>query len=114
MIANYLSMPVKPGSMGKPLPGIEAAIAEVTDTEIKIINEPNKQGHLVLKKGWPSQFRAYLNEEERYNKCFRNDWYLTGDLAKKDEDGYFWFVGRADDIIKTSGHMVGPLKWRVY
>ncbi len=110
MIANYPSMKVKPGSMGKPLPGVEAAIAEVTETGIKIILEPNKQGHLVLRKGWPSMFRAYLHDEERYKKCFRGDWYLTGDLAKKDEDGYYWFVGRADDIIKTSGHMVGPFE----
>lgn len=110
MIANYPSMKIKPGSMGKPLPGIEAAIADVTENEIKLITEPNKHGHLVLKRGWPSQFHTYLNETERYNKCFRNDWYLTGDLAKKDEDGYFWFIGRADDIIKTSGHMVGPFE----
>jgi acetyl-CoA synthetase len=110
MIANYLSMKVKPGSMGKPLPGVEAAIAEVTDTGFHLITEANKQGHLVLKKGWPSMFRSYLHEEERYKKCFRGDWYITGDLAKKDEEGYFWFVGRADDIIKTSGHMVGPFE----
>ena len=110
MIANYRSMKVKPGSMGKPLPGVDAAIAEETDNEIKIITEPHKQGHLVLKKGWPSMFRTYLHEEERYKKCFRGEWYLTGDLAKKDEDGYYWFVGRADDIIKTSGHMVGPFE----
>lgn len=110
MIANYLSMKIKPGSMGKPLPGVEAAIAEVTENEIKIITEPNKQGYLVLKKGWPSMFRSYLHDEERYKKCFRGDWYLTGDLAKKDEEGYYWFVGRADDIIKTSGHMVGPFE----
>lgn len=110
MIANYLSMKVKPGSMGKPLPGVEAAIAEVTDTGFHILTEANKQGHLVLKKGWPSMFRNYLHEEERYKKCFRGDWYITGDLAKKDEEGYLWFVGRADDIIKTSGHMVGPFE----
>jgi acetyl-CoA synthetase len=110
MIANYLSMKVKPGSMGKPLPGVEAAIAEVTDKEIKIIADPDKQGHLVLKKGWPSMFRSYLHDEERYKKCFFGDWYITGDLAKKDKDGYYWFVGRADDIIKTSGHMVGPFE----
>lgn len=110
MIANYPSMTVKPGSMGKPLPGIEAAIAEISGTDFKLISESNKQGHLVLKKGWPSQFVAYINENERYNKCFRDEWYLTGDLAKKDEDGYYWFIGRADDIIKTSGHMVGPFE----
>jgi acetyl-CoA synthetase len=110
MVANYPSMEVKPGSMGKPLPGLEIAIAEVKDQELKIIIEPNVQGHLVLKKGFPSLFRAYLHEEERYNKCFIGEWYLSGDLAKKDADGYFWFIGRADDIIKTSGHMVGPFE----
>lgn len=110
MIANYPAMEVRPGSMGKPLPGIEAAIAELTETGIQIINNPNQQGHLVLKKGFPSMFRTYLHEEERYEKCFRDGWYISGDLARKDEDGYFWFVGRADDIIKTSGHMVGPFE----
>ncbi|WP_081212034.1 acetate--CoA ligase [Salegentibacter sediminis] len=110
MIANYPSMPVRPGSMGKPLPGIEAALAEVTEDGLNFIKEPGKQGHLLLKKGFPSLFRDYLHEEERYHKCFTGEWYLTGDLAKKDSDGYFWFIGRADDIIKTSGHMVGPFE----
>jgi acetyl-CoA synthetase len=110
MIANYASMKVKPGSMGKPLPGVEAAIAAITETELKIITEPDTQGHLILKKGWPSMFRGYLHDEERYKKCFRGEWYITGDLAKRDEAGYHWFVGRADDIIKTSGHMVGPFE----
>jgi acetyl-CoA synthetase len=110
MIANYPSMQVKPGSMGKPLPGVEAAIALVDGKNISILDTPNAQGHLVLRKGFPSLFRAYLHEEERYKKCFVGDWYLTGDLAKKDPDGYYWFVGRADDIIKTSGHMVGPFE----
>jgi acetyl-CoA synthetase len=110
MIANYPSMKVKPGSMGKPLPGITIAIAEINNNELKLISEPNIQGHLVLKKGFPSLFRSYLHEEERYNKCFIGDWYMSGDLAKKDSDGYFWFIGRADDIIKTSGHMVGPFE----
>jgi len=110
MIANYPSMKVKPGSMGKPLPGVEAAIAEVDEQTITLIHTPETQGHLVLKKGFPSLFLAYIREEERYQKCFKGEWYLTGDLAKKDADGYFWFVGRADDIIKTSGHMVGPFE----
>ena len=110
MIANYPSMKVKPGSMGKPLPGLEVAIAEIKDNQMQILSQPNNQGHLVLKRGFPSLFRGYLNEEERYNKCFIGEWYLSGDLAKKDADGYFWFVGRADDIIKTSGHMVGPFE----
>jgi acetyl-CoA synthetase len=110
MIANYPSMKIKPGSMGKPLPGLDAAIAEIKDNQIQILSQPNIQGHLVLKRGFPSLFRGYLNEEERYQKCFIGEWYLSGDLAKKDADGYFWFVGRADDIIKTSGHMVGPFE----
>lgn len=110
MISNYRSMRVKPGSMGKPLPGVEAAIAEITENTFRIVRKSDKDGHLVLKKGWPSMFRTYLHEEERYNKCFRGDWYLTGDLAKRDADGYYWFIGRADDIIKTSGHMVGPFE----
>jgi acetyl-CoA synthetase len=110
MVANYPSMTVKPGSMGKPLPGVEIAIAEINDKQLTLITEPNLQGQLVLKKGFPSLFRGYLHEEERYNKCFIGEWYLSGDLAKKDTDGYFWFIGRADDIIKTSGHMVGPFE----
>lgn len=110
MIANYPSVKVKPGSMGKPLPGVEAAVAKVNDKGIMLFSAPDQQGHLVLKKGFPSMFRTYLNEEERYNTCFIGQWYLTGDLARKDADGYFWFIGRADDIIKTSGHMVGPFE----
>lgn len=110
MIANFRSMEVKPGSMGKPLPGIVAAIADVEGEEIKIYDQPEIQGHLVLKTGFPSLFRGYLHEEERYQKCFKSDWYISGDLAKTDKNGYFWFIGRADDIIKTSGHMVGPFE----
>lgn len=110
MISNYPSMKVKPGSMGKPLPGVEIAIATVNGEQLKLITEPNIQGHLVLKKGFPSLFRGYLHETERYNKSFIGEWYLSGDLAKKDADGYFWFIGRTDDIIKTSGHMVGPFE----
>jgi acetyl-CoA synthetase len=68
------------------------------------------EGELALRKGWPSMMRGYLNEEERYRKCFAGDWYLTGDLAKRDSDGYFWFVGRADDVIKSAGHLIGPFE----
>ena len=110
MISNYRNMEVRPGSMGKPLPGIKSAIAEIKDGYFGIISEPGKEGHLVLEQGWPSMFKTYLHDEERYRKCFHGDWYITGDLARKDEDGYYWFVGRADDIIKTSGHMVGPFE----
>jgi acetyl-CoA synthetase len=111
MVANFLSMEIRPGSMGRPLPGIEAAIVRrVGIDRVEVIEEPKVQGDLALKPGWPSMFREYLHDEERYRKCFVNGWYLTGDLAKRDEAGYFWFVGRADDIIKTAGHMVGPFE----
>ncbi|WP_273568080.1 acetate--CoA ligase [Maribacter halichondriae] len=110
MISNYASMEVRPGSMGKPLPGIEASIGSIEGEKVQLLTKPLEQGHLLLKAGWPSMFRAYLDEEERYKKCFKGEWYITGDLAKKDAEGYYWFVGRADDIIKTSGHMVGPFE----
>lgn len=110
MIANYRSMDVKPGSMGKPLPGVEAAIIERSETGLRIVEETNREGELALKVGWPSMMRAYLNEEARYRKCFEGQWYLTGDLARRDADGYYWFVGRADDLIKSSGHLIGPFE----
>ncbi|MGZ9189892.1 MAG: acetate--CoA ligase, partial [Nitrospira sp.] len=111
MIANYAGMDVRPGSMGRPLPGIEAGIVRKTESgAVEVVEQPGVQGELALRPGWPSMFRGYWNEPERYKKCFVNGWYLTGDLAKKDQDGYFWFVGRADDVIKTSGHLVGPFE----
>jgi acetyl-CoA synthetase len=111
MIANYASMAIKPGSMGKPLPGVQAAVVQrQQDGGVRLVEQPGVEGELALKRGWPSMFRTYLNEEERYRKCFAGDWYLTGDLAKRDADGYFWFVGRADDVIKTSGHLIGPFE----
>ncbi len=111
MIANYAAMEIRPGSMGRPLPGIEAAIVHrTTPTQVIIEQQPDAEGELALRSGWPSMFRSYLHEDERYRKCFAGDWYITGDLARRDADGYFWFVGRADDIIKTSGHMVGPFE----
>jgi acetyl-CoA synthetase len=111
MISNYLSMPIKPGSMGKPLPGIEAGVVRRTeDGAVTVIDAPDEQGELALKPGWPSMFRGYLHEDERYRKCFAEGWYLTGDLVKRDADGYFWFVGRADDVIKSAGHLIGPFE----
>ena len=110
MIANYAGMDVKPGSMGKPLPGIDAAIVDIPDGQLCVIEEPGTVGELALKAGWPSMFRGYLHEEERYRKNFCDGWYLTGDLARKDADGYFWFVGRADDLIKSAGHLIGPFE----
>ena len=111
MIANYAAMDVKPGSMGRPLPGIEAAVVRRSqDGSVEIVDQPGEQGELALKAGWPSMMRGYLHEDERFAKCFANGWYLTGDLASRDEDGYFWFVGRADDVIKSAGHLIGPFE----
>ena len=111
MIANYPAMDIRPGSMGRPLPGIEAGIVRrLGDTAVEEVTEPGVEGELALRPGWPSMFRGYLNEEQRYRKCFIGGWYLTGDLAQRDADGYFWFVGRADDVIKSSGHLIGPFE----
>jgi acetyl-CoA synthetase len=111
MITNFLSMDIKPGSMGRPLPGIEAGIVErVEGGGVRQITKPMAMGELALRPGWPSMMRGYLNEEARYKKCFAGGWYLTGDLAMRDSDGYYWFVGRADDVIKSSGHLIGPFE----
>ncbi|HSQ02927.1 MAG TPA: acetate--CoA ligase, partial [Burkholderiales bacterium] len=110
MIANYAAMDIKPGSMGKPLPGIDAAIVRRVEGGVEVIVKPMVEGELALRPGWPCMFRAYLNEPERYQKCFIAGWYLTGDLAMRDEDGYYWFIGRADDVIKSSGHLIGPFE----
>jgi acetyl-CoA synthetase len=114
MIANTPAFDIKPGSMGRPLPGIDAAIVKrQEDGSVVVIEESDVEGELALKRGWPSMFRAYLNNEERYRKCFAgtdNEWYLSGDLARRDADGYYWFVGRADDVIKSAGHLIGPFE----
>ena len=109
MIANYASQPVKPGSMGRPLPGISAAIISQDEPRHEL-TEPMQIGELALKPGWPSMFRTYLHQEEKYRKSFIEGWYLSGDLAMRDAEGYFWFVGRADDLIKSSGHLIGPFE----
>lgn len=110
MIANYASMDIKPGSMGRPLPGIDATIVRrKADGSVEEV-AAGEEGELALVQGWPSMMRGYLHENERYRKCFSGKWYLTGDLARRDADGYFWFVGRADDVIKSSGHLIGPFE----
>ena len=110
MIANYNAMEIRPGSMGRPLPGIEAAIVQRHKDGTVDQLKAEEVGELALRPGWPSMFRGYLHEEERYRKCFAGGWYLTGDLAKQDADGYFWFIGRADDVIKSAGHLIGPFE----
>jgi acetyl-CoA synthetase len=111
MIANYAAMDIRPGSMGRPLPGVEAAVVrKIGDDRVEVIEEPDVQGELALRPGWPSMFRGYWQEPARYRKCFVGGFYLTGDLARRDRDGYFWFVGRADDVIKSSGHLIGPFE----
>ena len=116
MIANFRGSEVRPGSMGRPVPGIEAAIVRVSratdDAEpaVEVLTEPGVEGELALKPGWPSMFRGYLDDEARYQRCFAGGWYLSGDVAKRDADGWYWFVGRADDVIKSAGHLISPFE----
>ena len=106
-IANYPSMAVKPGSMGKPFPGVTAAIINDEGEELP----PLTMGQLAIKAGWPSMMESIWKNEEKYREYFRlKPWFLSGDIACKDADGYFWFQGRADDVIKTSGERVGPFE----
>ena len=106
MIANRPGLEVRPGSMGKPLPGIEPAILADDGTPVA----DGEQGNLCLKVGWPSMFVTYLNNESAYNSKFRNGWYYTGDTAYRDADGYYWFMGRSDDVINTAGHLISPFE----
>ncbi|MGH8679258.1 MAG: AMP-binding protein, partial [Burkholderiales bacterium] len=110
MVANLPALDIKPGSMGKPLPGVEARVVKHGTQGIEVIDQSDVEGELALRAGWPSMFRAYLGQDERYRKCFAGDLYLSGDLARRDADGYFWFVGRADDVIKSAGHLIGPFE----
>ncbi|MFB7917149.1 acetate--CoA ligase [Streptomyces sp. NPDC056061] len=118
MIANFAYGDIRPGSMGRPLPGVEAGLlergedgrAEVSGGRVRVIGQPDRVGELALRPGWPSMFRGYLHDEARYAACFADGWYLTGDLARRDRDGWFWFVGRADDVIKSAGHLIGPFE----
>jgi acetyl-CoA synthetase len=119
MISNFAAEEIRPGSMGRPLPGIDATIlrrggeGEILLREDGTADEetaPLTEGELALRPGWPSMFRGYLRMDERYQKSFVGGWYRTGDLAERDEDGYFWFVGRGDDVIKSAGHLIGPFE----
>ncbi len=119
MISNYVGEVVKPGSMGRPLPGITATLLETdVDGELVLdadgqpveVTEADAVGELSLRAGWPSMFRGYLDQQERYEACFAGPWYHSGDLARRDADGYFWFVGRNNDVIKSAGHLIGPFE----
>jgi acetyl-CoA synthetase len=121
MIGNIPGHRIRPGSMGRPLPGIEAAVLRTDDDgalvhpaddseRVELVTTAGEPGMLALRPGWPSMFRAYLGDEARYRATFSGGWYITGDLAARDEDGYYWFVGRADDVIKTAGHLIGPFE----
>ncbi|MEU6776623.1 acetate--CoA ligase [Streptomyces sp. NPDC046759] len=118
MIANFAACDIRPGSMGRPLPGVEAVVlrrgedgrAEVADGHVTVLEEPGVEGELALRPGWPSMFRGYLHDEPRAAAAFADGWYLTGDLVRRDADGWYWFVGRADDVIKSAGHLIGPFE----
>jgi len=118
IVSNFPGMPVRPGSMGRPIPGVEVEVLErgvdgraaVVDGRVRVLDDPHVVGELAIRPGWPSMFRDYLGEPERYAKAFVDGWYLTGDLARLDADGYLWFVGRADDVIKSAGHLIGPFE----
>ena len=106
MIANYPVQDIKPGSMGRPFPGTKAGIVDDNFNELP----DGKEGNLALRPGWPSMFRTYWKKDELYQSRFKNGWYITGDRARRDEEGYYWFVGRTDDVINTAGHLVGPFE----
>ena len=124
MIANFASSPIRPGSMGRPVPGIEAALMTRDehgepllddDGAPVLVTEPDVDGEIVLRTPWPSMMREYLGMPERYAKAFVGSdpgtrWYRSGDLARRDADGWFWFVGRGDDVIKSAGHLIGPFE----
>ncbi|MGW6484015.1 acetate--CoA ligase [Streptomyces sp. NPDC055059] len=118
MIANLAACEIRPGSMGRPLPGVEATVLEqgedgralVTDGRVTEVRSADVEGELALRPGWPSMFRSYLHDRKRYDAAFADGWYLTGDLVRRDADGWYWFVGRADDVIKSAGHLIGPFE----
>jgi acetyl-CoA synthetase len=108
MVSNYPGMEVKPGSMGRPFPGIEATVVDLQTFEP--VNEANKVGLIGIRPPWPSIIETYWNNKKTFDEKFQKGWYITGDRATIDADGYFWFVGRDDDVINTGGHLVGPFE----
>ncbi|MGW1894309.1 acetate--CoA ligase [Streptomyces sp. NPDC002004] len=119
VIANLAACPVKPGSMGRPLPGMEATVLvrapdgrvwRSPEGRVREVEQPGQEGELALRPGWPSMFRGYLHAENRYEACFVDGWFLTGDVVRRDADGYYWFVGRSDDVITSAGHLISPFE----
>ncbi len=124
MVANYAGAEIRPGSMGRPVPGIEAALLArdphgdpvLDDAGAPVlVTEPDTEGEIVLRAPWPSMMREYLGMPERYAKAFiggapGEGWYRSGDLGRRDADGWFWFIGRGDDVIKSAGHLIGPFE----
>ncbi|MGD9547374.1 MAG: acetate--CoA ligase [Candidatus Krumholzibacteriia bacterium] len=108
VITNFPGMEVRPGSMGKPFPGITAAVLDTRTFEP--LTQPGQVGLIAIREGWPSQIRGYWNNPEGYRKKIVNGWYICGDRASIDPDGYYWFCGRDDDVINTGGHLVGPFE----
>ncbi|MCU0455557.1 MAG: acetate--CoA ligase [Bacteroidales bacterium] len=108
MITNFPGMKVKPGSMGKTFPGITGTLLDPVTYEP--IKETGKVGLIAFQPGWPSMMRSYWNNEEKYREKFKNGWYLSGDRSSIDAEGYFWFIGRDDDVINTGGHLVSPFE----
>ncbi len=106
MIANFPAEKTKIGSMGKPIPGVEAAVVDEKGKLCKV----GVEGDLAIKPGWPAMMKTIWRRPKKYQSYFDNGWYISGDRAWVDKDGYFWFVGRADDVIKTSGERVGPFE----
>jgi acetyl-CoA synthetase len=118
MIGTLAADPVVPGAIGRPLPGVRATLlrqgpdgrAAVRNGAVEEVTEPETDGEIALRPPWPSMFRGYLHDEQRYAQAFAGGWYLTGDVARRDADGRYVFVGRADDVIKTAGHLIGPFE----
>ncbi|HKQ12663.1 MAG TPA: acetate--CoA ligase [Steroidobacteraceae bacterium] len=110
MIANFGPEPVRPGSMGRAMPGVEIAIARRRESGAVELLGPDQVGEIVLRPTWPSLFKSYLNDEQRYRASFADGWYFSGDEGRRDGSGYFWFIGRSDDVIKSAGHLISPFE----
>lgn len=110
IINNYPTMEIRPGSMGKPLPGVSAT---VVDPETGEELDSGETGIIAQKGDYPCFFAGYWDQPEKTEACFAGEWgewYLSGDLGHLDDDGYFWFEGRADDVIISSGYRIGPFE----